>query len=129
MQRQLTRYWLSDVDLIAFISQPIVIQTGAVGILLLVITLILSGRLVPRAVLVDRIKDKDDIIARLEREKEQWHTAHTISETGRAELKDQNGKLIQGQDNMNRFVDEFHRYFGTHDPTSKPIDLRQIEGQ
>jgi hypothetical protein len=111
-----------DLDPLAFISQPIIIQTGATGILVLVIISILRGWLVPRAVLVDRMKDKDDIIARQQIEIERWVAAHTTSEAGRAELKDQNSKLIAGQESQNRFIDEFHRYFGTRE------NLRQIEG-
>lgn len=113
-------------DPIAFISQPIVVQTGATGILVFVILSILRGWLVPRAVLLDRMKDKDEIIARQDVEIIAWREAHRISEAGREELKSQHGKLISSQENMNRFVDEFHRYFGQNHP--EPQTLRQIEG-
>lgn len=107
-------------------SAPPVAQTGATTILLLGIVSILRGWLVPRAVMVDRVKDKDATISRQDKEIAAWREAHRVSEAGRAELKDQNSRLIQGQDNMNRFVDEFHRYFGSHSP--EPQVLRQIEG-
>lgn len=115
----------AGIDPIAFISQPIVVQTGATGILLFVVVSILRGWLVPRAVLVDRMKDKDEIIARQDVVIADLRTALALSEAGRAEISNQNGSLIQGQENMNRFVDEFHRFFGSRTPT--PVHLRQIE--
>lgn len=113
------------MDPIQFISQPIIVQGGATGILLFVMISVLRGWLVPRTVLIDRMKDKDEIIARQDNEIIAWREAHRISEAGRAELKDQNTKLINGQENMNRFVDAFHAYFRSQ---AEPQILRQIEG-
>lgn len=113
------------MDVLAFFAQPVITQMGATGVLLFVVISILRGWLVPRSVLMDRIKDKDDIIARQQIDIERWVAAHTVSEVGRAELKAQNSKLISGQEGQNRLIDEFHRYFGTHPGQANP---RQIEG-
>lgn len=95
----------------------------ALGALVTIMVLsILRGWVVPRSVLTDRMADKDARIAALEKERDAWHTAHDISETGRHELKTQNGELVKSAEISNRFMESARAWFdqNTH---------RSIEGE
>jgi hypothetical protein len=72
---------------------------------------LLRGWVVPRSVLTDRMADKDQRIAGLEKERDAWHTAHDVSEAGRQELKTQNGELIKSADISNRFMETMRDWF------------------
>lgn len=97
--------------ILAFVSNPATNQVALGAVVTLVIVSLIRGWLVPRSVMEDRVKDKDLRIAGLEKERDAWHTAHNISEEGRAELKSQNGELIRGQEIANRFMDSARAYF------------------
>lgn len=72
---------------------------------------LLRGWVVPRSVLVDRMADKDAQITALAKERDDWHTAHDVSEAGRAELKSQNGELIKSAEISNRFMETMRNRF------------------
>lgn len=94
----------------------------ALGALVTIMVIsILRGWVVPRSVLIDRMADKDARIAALEKERDDWHTAHDVSEAGRAELKSQNGDLIRSAEIPNRFMESAREWF---DRDSR----REIEG-
>lgn len=63
------------MDWLSTIPAPMIMQGGAVGLLGIFIIAILTGRLVPRSILEDKIKEADD-----------WKTAWRDSEKAREEL-------------------------------------------
>lgn len=83
---------------------------------------LLRGWVVPRSVLVDRMADKDSRIAALEKERDAWHTAHDVSEAGRAELKAQNGELIRSAEISNRFMETARAWFERDMTTHREIE-------
>lgn len=103
--------------ILAFISNPATNQVALGAVVTLVIVSLIRGWLVPRSVMEDRIRDKDERIAALEKERDLWQKAHSISEEGRAVLKAQNGELIRGQEIANRFMDSARVWF---DDTNRP---------
>ncbi|NUS25013.1 MAG: hypothetical protein HOV92_12430 [Streptomyces sp.] len=72
-----------------------VAQGGAIGLLSLVVLLILLGRLVPRSVLEDVRKDRNDRIAEVVAERDTWREAHRVSESARIEAQAQVGELLE----------------------------------
>jgi hypothetical protein len=58
----------------------------ASALLLGVVVLIVTGRLVPRWVLISVRKDRDDRLAELRDERDQWREAARLSETARETL-------------------------------------------
>ncbi|WNN95018.1 hypothetical protein SEA_MAGRITTE_41 [Microbacterium phage Magritte] len=82
---------------------------------------LLRGWVVPRSVLIDRMADKDAQIAALVKERDDWHTAHDVSEAGRSELKTQNGELLKSADISNRFMETMRNRFDRE-------TQREIEG-
>lgn len=72
-----------------------VAQGGAAAILALVVLFILLGRLVPRSVLEDVRKDRDDRVAEIRAEKNTWQAAHRESEAARIEAQNQVGELLE----------------------------------
>lgn len=83
---------------------------------------LLRGWVVPRSVLVDRMADKDKQIAALEKERDSWHTAHDVSEAGRAELKRQNGELLTSAQISNRFMESARAWFERETPSRRSIE-------
>ena len=83
---------------------------------------LLRGWVVPRSVLVDRMADKDAQIAALVKERDDWHTAHDVSEAGRAELKTQNGELIRSAEISNRFMESARAWFERDTPSRRSIE-------
>lgn len=57
---------------------------GASGLCSLFVIAVLRGRLVPRKTMEDALKDRDD-----------WKSAHTISETARLEMAGQVKELLE----------------------------------
>lgn len=111
---------------LAFLNNPATNQVALGAVVTLVIYWVLTGFLVPRRVMEDRIKDKDARIAALEKdvgarqtERDAWHKAHDVSEQGRAVLKEQNGDLIRGQEIANRFMDSARTWFEMMPPRRK----------
>jgi len=84
------------VDVLAFLAQPGTNQVALGALVTLMVVSLLRGWVVPRAVLIDRIADKDAQIANLVKEKDEWKAAYTKSEEGRAELTKQNSTLVEG---------------------------------
>ena len=72
-----------------------VAQGGAAAILALVVLFILLGRLVPRSVLEDVRKDRDDRVAQIIAERDTWREAHQVSEKARQEAQAQAGELLE----------------------------------
>ncbi|MGW2739137.1 hypothetical protein ACWC4D_33680 [Streptomyces sp. NPDC001288] len=72
-----------------------VAQGGAIAILALAVLLILRGHLVPRSVLEDVRKDRDDRLAELSAERDKWRDAHKESEAARVEAQSQVGELLE----------------------------------
>ncbi|WP_330328164.1 hypothetical protein [Streptomyces pseudovenezuelae] len=79
---------------------------GAAAILTLVVLLILLGRLVPRSVLNDVrkdrddrvaevLKDRDDRVAEVLAERNTWRQAHQESEAARIDAQNQVGELLE----------------------------------
>lgn len=86
--------WFVQTPLVALdgIGIPVSTLTPA-GLLALVIILIAVGRLVPRRTLEDTIHDRDE-----------WRTAHRISETARAELASQVSELLEHARTTESFI-------------------------
>jgi hypothetical protein len=72
-----------------------VAQGGAAAIVTLVVLLIIVGRLVPRSVVEDVRKDRDDRLAALVAERDAWREAYRVSETARMESQAQVGELLE----------------------------------
>ena len=72
-----------------------VAQGGAVALVTLVVLLIYGGRLVPRSVVEDVRKDRDDRIQALVAERDAWREAYRESETARMESQSQVGELLE----------------------------------
>lgn len=72
-----------------------VAQGGAAAIVALVVLLILLGRLVPRSVLEDVRKDRNERIAEVVAERDTWREAHRVSEAARIEAQSQVGELLE----------------------------------
>lgn len=75
------------------------LPTGQVAlgtIVTIVILMVLTGKLVPRAVHEDRIADKNNEINNLVVERDAWREAHRLEADGSEELRVQNGKLVDG---------------------------------
>lgn len=72
-----------------------VAQGGAAAILALVVLFILLGRLVPRSVLEDVRKDRDDRVSEIRAERDTWRDAHRESEAARIEAQNQVGELLE----------------------------------
>jgi hypothetical protein len=70
-------------------------QGGAVALVTLVVLLIFLGRLVPRSVLEDVRKDRDDRLAALVQERDAWREAYRVSEAARVEAQNQVGELLE----------------------------------
>jgi hypothetical protein len=72
-----------------------VAQGGAAAIVTLVVLLIIVGRLVPRSVVEDVRKDRDDRLAALITERDAWREAYRVSETARMQSQAQVGELLE----------------------------------
>ena len=68
---------------------------GAVALVTLVVLLIFFGKLVPRSVLEDVRKDRNDRIAEVVAERDTWREAHRMSEAARIEAQSQVGELLE----------------------------------
>lgn len=68
---------------------------GAVALVTLVVLLIFFGKLVPRSVLEDVRKDRNDRIAEVVAERDTWREAHRVSEAARIEAQSQVGELLE----------------------------------
>lgn len=71
---------------------------GPAGLLAILILLILTGRLVPRRTMEDALHDRDE-----------WRTAHRISEAARVELGEQVGELLEQGRTTNAFIQAISR--------------------
>lgn len=71
---------------------------GPSGLLAILILLILTGRLVPRRTMEDALHDRDE-----------WRTAHRISEAARVELAEQVGELLEQGRTTNAFMQAISR--------------------
>ncbi|MFI2620408.1 hypothetical protein [Streptomyces sp. NPDC018584] len=70
-------------------------QGGAVAIVTIVVLFIILGRLVPRSVLEDVRKDRDDRLQALVGERDAWREAYRESEAARMESQSQVGELLE----------------------------------
>ena len=68
---------------------------GAVALVTLVVLLIFFGKLVPRSVLEDVRKDRNERIAEVIAERDTWREAHKNSEAARIEAQSQVGELLE----------------------------------
>jgi hypothetical protein len=84
------------MDFLTFITSEALREISATAVLVGVFVLIVTGRLVPRRVHLDTIKERDA-----------WHDAHTRSEDVRAMLNQENFKLLESA----RIADSFYRDF------------------
>lgn len=73
----------------------VLLPGGAGAIVTLIVLLILKGHLVARSVLEDVRKDRDDRVAELVRERNDWREAYRESETARVEAQNQVGELLE----------------------------------
>lgn len=73
----------------------LLVQGGAGALVTLVALLIFRGNLVPRSVLQDVRKDRDDRIAELVKDRDMWREAHRESEAARIEAQNQVGELVE----------------------------------
>jgi hypothetical protein len=72
-----------------------VAEGGAAAIVTLVVLLIIIGRLVPRSVVEDVRKDRDDRLAAALAERDAWREAYRVSEAARMESQAQVGELLE----------------------------------
>lgn len=72
-----------------------VAQGGAVALIGFVALLIFRGNLVPRSVVDDVRKDRDDRLQSLVAERDAWREAYRVSETARMESQAQVGELLE----------------------------------
>ena len=72
-----------------------VAQGGAVALVTLFVLLILLGKLVPRSVVDDVRKDRDDRLQALIGERDAWREAYRESEAARMESQTQVGELLE----------------------------------
>lgn len=70
-------------------------QGGAVALVGLVVLLIYRGHLVPRSVVDDVRKDRDDRLTALVAERDAWREAYRVSENARMESQAQVGELLE----------------------------------
>lgn len=84
------------MDFLTFLTSLQVREVSATVLLVGVVTLILTGRLVPRRHYVDVIAERDA-----------WRKAHSVSEDARARLNTENFKLLETA----RISDQFYRDF------------------
>lgn len=72
-----------------------VAQGGVVALVTFFVLLIYLGRLVPRSVVDDIRKDRDDRIQELASERDSWRDAHRESEAARIDAQNQVGELLE----------------------------------
>ncbi len=72
-----------------------VAQGGAVALVTLFVLLILLGKLVPRSIVDDVRKDRDDRLQALVGERDAWREAYRESEAARMESQAQVGELLE----------------------------------
>lgn len=84
------------MDFLTFLSSLQVREVSSTVVLVGVVTLILTGRLVPRRHLVDALKERDA-----------WKEAHAKSEDVRSSLNLENFKLLETA----RISEQFYRDF------------------
>ncbi|MEW2393082.1 hypothetical protein AB0933_32450 [Streptomyces venezuelae] len=70
-------------------------DAGAAAIVVFVVLLIIVGRLVPRSVLEDVRKDRDDRLQALIGERDAWREAYRESESARIQSQAQVGELLE----------------------------------
>ena len=93
------------MDVLAFLAQPGTNQVALGALVTLMVVSLLRGWVVPRAVMVDRIADKDAQILLLTSERDTLREAYAKSEEGRAELTRQNSALVEGGETTNRLIE------------------------
>jgi hypothetical protein len=71
------------------------VQGGAVGVLVVVLMMVFTGRLVPRSVLEDVRRDRDARLAELAAERDSWKGAHAVSEEARHLDQDSVRELLE----------------------------------
>ena len=64
-----------------------------------------KGLIIPRSVHVDRIADKDAVIAGLVVEKDDWKAAYNAKDSEAAELLRQNSDLLNAAETTNRLLE------------------------
>ncbi len=72
-----------------------VAQGGVVALVTLFVLFIYLGRLVPRSVVDDVRKDRDDRLQELVSERDSWREAFRESEAARVEAQSQVGELLE----------------------------------
>lgn len=98
-----------------FVSlNPTLVPLGA--IVTLVVVSLIRGWLVPRAIVQERIKDKDAQIEALAKERDDWKTAYMKSEEARGVLSGQNGDLISGAETTNRLMESLRNQIERSQP-------------
>ncbi|TXS39701.1 hypothetical protein [Streptomyces sp. t39] len=70
-------------------------DAGAIGLVVIVVLLILTGRLVPRSTVEDVRADRDARLAELTSERDTWRDAHKESEVARQVAQGQVGELLE----------------------------------
>lgn len=93
------------MDALAFFSTLRVDQVALGAIVTFGVLGLLRGWVVPRAVLVDRMTDKDAQISALSKERDDWKAAYTQGELSRQELVRQNSELIEAGQTTNRLME------------------------
>lgn len=72
----------------SFLSNPVVRDVGAGAIVVLVVTLIITGRLIP-------LRTHTREMSEVQTSRDAWKTAHTRSEDARQSLAQENYKLLE----------------------------------
>jgi hypothetical protein len=93
------------MDVLTFFSALRVDQVALGAIVTFGVVGLLRGWVVPRAVMADRIADKDAQIALLAKERDDWHGAYDKGELSRQELVRQNSDLIEAGQTTNRLME------------------------
>lgn len=93
------------MDAFAFFSTLRVDQVALGALVTFGLLSILRGWVVPRQVLLDRMKDKDAQISQIIKERDDWHAAYDVGETARQELVRQNSDLIEAGQTTNRLME------------------------
>lgn len=84
-------------------------QIGAGGLVVLVVLLVLTGRLVPRAVVRDLRADRDARVAEARQAAEQWQAAHQALAGAVGDLTAQVGELTSIGRTTERLLTALHR--------------------
>lgn len=93
------------MDLLTFFNTLRVDQVALGAIVTFGVIGLLRGWVVPRAVLVDRVADKQAQIDALIVERDDWKAAYNQGELSRQELVRQNSDLIEAGQTTNRLME------------------------